>query len=225
MITSKEKDFNLFAKSKGIDPLTLSDYNKCISNSYIEPYIVEERKLNATQISVFSRLFIERTLFIGTDINSDVANIINSQLLYLEMENPEKPINIYINSPGGSVIDGMSIYDLMNYIQSPVSTTCIGLAASMGAVLLSSGNNGCRSALPNSRIMIHQPLNNPGYGQASDLEIANRETQLWKKVLYDVLSKNTGKTFDEIEKACDRNNWFTSDKAVEFGLIDKVISR
>jgi ATP-dependent Clp protease protease subunit len=220
-----EKDYKKFALGHNVSSMLIDDYNRKVVDTYIEPTIIEERKLNATQISVFSRLFMERILFIGTEINSDVANVINSQLLYLEMENPEKPISIYINSPGGSVYDGLSIYDLFKYVSSPISTTCIGMAASMGAVLLSSGDNGKRFALPNSQIMIHQPLSSLGYAQASDIEIANNEVQKCKKTLYNILCENTGKSYDEITAACDRNNWFTSQEAIDFGLIDEVIKK
>ena len=225
MMNNIEKDYKKFALDYNVNPMLIDDYNRKVVNTYIEPTIIEERKLNATQISVFSRLFMERILFIGTEINSDVANIINSQLLYLEMENPEKQINIYINSPGGSVSDGLSIYDLFQYVSSPISTTCIGMAASMGAVLLSSGEKGKRFALPNSKVMIHQPLTSLGYAQASDIEIANNELQKCKKTLYDILCDNTGKSFYDITVACDRNNWFTAQQAIDFGLIDEVIKK
>lgn len=221
-----ERDFRLFARDHNVSTQTLDDYNKFITNTYIEPTIIEERRLNATQISVFSRLFMERILFLGSEINSDVANIINSQLLYLEMENPKKDINIYINSPGGSVYDGLSIYDVFKYITSPISTTCIGTAASMGAVLLSSGDKEKRFALPHSQVMIHQPMGGNGrMSQASDIEIANREIQKCKSTLYGILSENTGKTYEEIEVNCDRDKWFTADEALSFGLVDTVIKR
>lgn len=225
MANNLEKDYKKFALEHNVNSMLIDDYNRKVVDTYIEPTIIEERKLNATQISVFSRLFMERILFIGTEINSDVANIINSQLLYLEMENPEKQINIYINSPGGNVSDGLSIYDLFQYVSSPISTTCIGMAASMGAVLLSSGEKGKRFALPNSKVMIHQPLTSLGYAQASDIEIANNELQKCKKTLYEILCENTGKSFDEIAAACDRNNWFTAQEAIDFGLIDEVIRK
>lgn len=219
-----EKNYRLFARDNGVSSMTLDSYNNKFVDTYIEPTIIEERRLNATQISVFSRLFMERILFLGTEINSDVANIINSQLLFLEMENPTQPINLYINSPGGSVYDGLSIYDLMKYISCPVNTNCIGTAASMGAVLLSSGDK--RTALPHSKIMIHQPLGGNGrMMQASDIEIANIEMQKCKSTLYDILSENTKKPVEEIIKACDRDNWFTAKEAVDFGLIDSIIKK
>lgn len=224
-MTNLEKDYKLFAKDHHVSSMLIDDYNKKIVDTYIEPTIIEERKLNATQISVFSRLFMERILFLGTEINSDVANIINSQLLYLEMENPDKKINLYINSPGGSVADGLSIYDVFKFISSPITTTCIGTAASMGAILLSSGDKGSRFSLPHSKVMIHQPLTGMNYSQASDIEIANNELQKCKKTLYDILAENTGQSYEVIYAACDRNNWFTANEAVDFGLIDNVIKK
>lgn len=218
---NKEKDFRLFARDHHVSGQLLDDYLK--SNDYIEPTIIEERRLNATQISVFSRLFMERILFLGSEINSDVANIVNSQLLYLQTENPDKPITLYINCPGGSVYDGMSIYDVAKYVSCPISTTCCGMAASMAAVLLSSGDKGKRTALPHSQIMIHQPSGGTGRVQASDMEIAWKEMKKCKDMLYKVLAENTGKTFEEIEALCDRDKWFTADEAVKHGLIDSVI--
>lgn len=223
------KDFSLFARDHKVTTTALDDYSKIINSktggNYIEPTIIEERQLNATQISVFSRLFMDRILFLGTEIDSTVANIINAQLLYLSSMNPEKGISLYINSPGGSVSAGLSIYDTMNFVDSEVSTTCMGTAASMGAVLLSSGEKGKRYSLPHSDIMIHQPLSNSGYSQASDIEIHWKEVLKCKNTLYNILSENTGKSFDEIEKACDRDNWFTASEAIEFGLIDKIIKK
>lgn len=219
-----EKDFKLFARDHHVSGQLLDDYMK-FQNNYIEPYIVEERRLNATQISVFSRLFMERILFLGMEINSDVANIVNSQLLYLQTENPDKAITMYINSPGGSVYDGMSIYDVAKYVSCPIATTCCGMAASMAAVLLSSGDKGMRTALPHSKIMIHQPSGGTGHVQATDMEIAWKEMKKCKDMLYNVLSENTGKSFDEIEALCDRDKWYTADEAVKEGLIDSVITK
>lgn len=223
-------DFKLFSRDHGVSTTTMDDYQKHMDGIFmnkgiIEPTIIEERQLNATQISVFSRLFMDRILFLGTEVNSDVANIINAQLLYLASTNPDKGISIYINSPGGSVTAGLSMYDTMNFISPVISTTCIGQAASMGAVLLSSGAKGKRMALPHSDIMIHQPLTSTGLVQASDMEIQWKEMKKCKTTLYNILSENTGKTFDEIEAACDRDNWFTASEAVDFGLIDKVIKK
>lgn len=220
-----EQDFKLFASDKKVSTSLYDDYAKKLTNSYIEPTIVEERSLNVTQISAFSRLFMDRILFLGSGIDSDVANIMNAQLLYLEMVDPEKPITVYINSPGGSVYDGMSIYDVFQYVSCPIQTTCIGTAASMGAVLLSSGEKGCRSALPHSSIMIHQPSGGTGRVSASDMEIAWEEMKKCKEMLYEVLSNNTGKTVEEIEALCDRDKWYTSAEALENGLIDNIIKR
>jgi ATP-dependent Clp protease protease subunit len=199
------------------------DYFKKIYNSYIEPTIVEERTFNMTQISVFSRLFMDRILFIGTEITSDVCNIINSQLLFLNSDNPGKKIDIYINSPGGSVYDGLSVYDMFNFIDCPISTTCIGTAASMGAVLLSSGDKGSRNALMNSKVMIHQPLGAVPYTQSENIKIYYSEMEKTKKTLYEILARNTGKDYDTIAADCDRDNWFTSNEAAAYGLIDKVL--
>lgn len=221
------KDFGLYARDHMVSTTTLEDYVKHVNTQarFIEPVIVEERQLNATQISVFSRLFMDRILFLGSEVDSDAANIINAQLLFLASQNPDKDIQLYINSPGGSVNAGLSIYDTMNFINPDVSTTCMGMAASMGAILLSSGAKGKRFALPHSEIMIHQPLSNTGMVQASDMEIHWNEVKKCKNTLYNILSENTGKSFDEIEKACDRNNWFTAAEAAEYGLIDTVIKK
>ncbi len=221
------KEFGLFARDHKVSTTTLEDYVKYnnIQARFIEPVIVEERQLNATQISVFSRLFMDRILFLGSEVDSDVANVINAQLLFLASQNPDKDIQLYINSPGGSVNAGLSMYDTMNFINPDVSTTCMGMAASMGAILLSSGAKGKRYALPHSEIMIHQPLSNTGMVQASDMEIHWNEVKKCKNTLYNILSENTGKSFEEIEKACDRNNWFTGSEAAEYGLIDTVIKK
>lgn len=218
-----EKDFKLFARDHHVSGQVLDDYMKFHDDFYIEPYIVEERRLNATQISVFSRLFMERILFLGTEINSQVANIVNSQLLYLKTENPDKPIKMYINSPGGSVYDGMSIYDVTKFVTCPIETTCCGMAASMAAVLLSSGDKGMRNALPHSKIMIHQPMGGV-QGQASDMEIAWKEMKKCKDMLYNILAENTGKSVEEITALCDRDKWYTAAEAAKEGLIDTVIT-
>ena len=217
------KDFKLFAKDRNVPGLMFDDYFKKIYNSYIEPTIVEERTFNMTQISVFSRLFMDRILFIGTEITSDGCNIINSQLLFLNSDNPGKKIDIYINSPGGSVYDGLSVYDMFNFIDCPISTTCIGTAASMGAVLLSSGDKGSRNALMNSKVMIHQPLGAVPYTQSENIKIYYSEMEKTKKTLYEILARNTGKDYDTIAADCDRDNWFTSNEAAAYGLIDKVL--
>lgn len=220
-----EKDFNLFARDHHVSSLMLEQYANSMNAQYIEPTIVEERKLNATQISVFSRLFMERILFIGTEINSDVANIVNSQLLFLQTENPSKPITMYINSPGGSVYDGMSIYDVAKFISCPIATTCCGTAASMAAVLLSSGDKGMRNALPHSQIMLHAPSGGTGRVTAPDMRIAAREMDKCETMLYTVLAENMGKDYDYVKQICDRDFWLTPEEAVKEGVIDSIIMK
>lgn len=219
-----EKDYRLFAKDFHVSGTKLDDYQRQIGQ-YIEPTIVEERKLNATQISVFSRLFMDRILFLGTGIDSDVANIINSQLLFLQMENSSKPITMYINSPGGSVYDGMSIYDVMNFISCPVGTTCCGTAASMGAVLLAAGEKGSRNALPHSQIMLHAPSGGTGRATAPDFRIAAAEMEKCENMLYTVLANDMGKDFEYVKKICDRDHWLTPEEAVAEGVIDEIIKK
>lgn len=219
-----EKDYRLFARDKGVSGTMVDDYSKFLG-TYIEPTIVEERKLNATQISVFSRLFMDRILFLGTGIDSDVANIINSQLLFLQTENPNRPVTMYINSPGGSVYDGMSIYDVMEFISCPVATTCCGTAASMAAVLLASGEHDMRSALPHSQIMVHAPSSGLGRTTAPDFRIAAAEMEKCEKMLYEVLAEKTGKEYEFIKKICDRDHWMVPSEAIETGIIDKIIKK
>ena len=219
------KDFSLFARDRHVSQTMLDDYVK-FTDSYIEPTIIEERRLNATQISVFSRLFMERILFLGTAIDSDVANIVNSQLLYLQTENPNKTITMYINSPGGSVYDGMSIYDVSKFVSCPIATTCCGTAASMAAVLLSSGDKGLRNALPHSQIMLHAPSGGVGgRTSAPDFRIAAQEMEKCEKMLYDVLSENMGKDYDYIKNICDRDHWLQPEEAVKEGIIDFIIGK
>ena len=214
------KEFEKFAvKGYGISSTTLHDYR-----SYINPTILEERQLNVTQMDVFSRLMMERILFLGTAINDDIANIIQAQILFLESTDPTKDIQIYVNSPGGSVSAGLGIYDTMQLAQCDVSTTCTGMAASMGAVLLTAGAAGKRSALPHSRVMIHQPLGGV-QGQASDIEITAREIAKTKRELYEILASHSGKPIEKIEADADRDYWLTAAEAAEYGLIDKVLSR
>lgn len=219
-----EKDYRLFARDKGVSGTMLDKYSDFVGH-YIEPTIVEERKLNATQISVFSRLFMDRILFLGTAIDSDVANIVNSQLLFLQTENPNRQITMYINSPGGSVYDGMSIYDVMEFVTCPVATTCCGTAASMAAVLLASGEKGLRSALPHSQIMVHAPSSGLDRATAPDFRIAAAEMEKCEKMLYEVLSEKTGKDYDYIKKICDRDYWLVPSEAIEEGLIDRIIKK
>ena len=221
-MNNTERDFALFARSNGVPTTTLEGYQK-FTNEYVEPYIVEERKLNATQISVFSRLFMDRILFLGTTVTNDVANIVNSQLLYLQMEDPKKDITMYINSPGGSVYDGMSIYDVIKYITCPVGTTCIGTAASMAGVLLAAGEKGKRSALPHSQIMLHAPSGGTGRVTAPDMRIAAQEMEKCENMLYTVIANDTGNDFDYVKSICDRDHWLTPEEAIKEGIIDFVI--
>ena len=217
-------DFKKFAvKHCGISSLTLHDY-AAVSASYINPMILEERQLNVTQLDVFSRLMMDRILFLGAPINDDVANIIQAQLLFLESVNPNKDIQLYINSPGGSVSAGLGIYDTMQLIGCDVATICTGMAASMGAVLLTAGAAGKRSALPHSRVMIHQPLGGV-QGQASDIEITAREISRIKKDLYEILSHHSGKSVKTIERDAARDYWLSADEACKYGLIDTVLSK
>ena len=214
-------DFEKFAMGRGVSSLTLHDYKSQINNALISPNIVEERTGNPLQIDVFSKLFTSRILFLGTEIDSDVANIINSQLLYLQMDNKNAPINLYLNTPGGSVYAGLSIYDTMNYVECPVYTTCLGLAASMGSILLTAGEKGNRAALPHSRVLIHHGVS----GQASDIEIVNNEIQTLKKELFTILSEHSGNDYDKLVAMGDRDKWLTAQEAVDLGFIDKVITR
>lgn len=197
-------------------------------DSYIEssltPYIIEERQLNMSQMDVFSRLMMDRIIFLGTGINDQVANIINAQLLFLESADPKKDIQIYLNSPGGSVYAGLGIYDTMQYIKPDVATICTGMAASMGAVLLCAGAEGKRSALKHSRVMIHQPLGG-AQGQASDIEITAREIQKLKKELYDIIATHSKQDYDKVWTDSDRDYWMTSGEAKEYGMVDEVLLR
>lgn len=217
-------DYDKYAMGSGISSTTLDKFKSSVKNAMISPNIIEERTGNPLQIDVFSKLYTNRILFLGTEIDSDVANIINSQLLHLQMEDKHKPITIYINTPGGSVYDGLSIYDTMNSIECPVYTTCVGLAASMGSVLLAAGEKGHRMALPHSRVMLHQPLSGVR-GSAADIAIVNEEIQKLKKELFEILSDCSNKSYAEIEKLADRDCWLTSMEAKQLGLIDEIIKK
>ena len=194
------------------------------SNSYISPSILEERQLNVTQMDVFSRLMMDRIIFLGTPIDDYVANVIQAQLLFLDTSDPGKDISIYLNSPGGSVHAGLGIYDTMQYIGSDVATICTGMAASMAAVLLVAGEKGKRSALPHSRVMIHQPMGGM-QGQASDMEINYKQIMLLRDELYQIISDHSGQSFEKIMKDSDRDYWMTSAEALEYGMIDQVLRR
>jgi len=220
----KPTDFQKYAiHNRGINSNTLHNYSK-ITSGYISPTIIEERQLNIAAMDVFSRLMMDRIIFLGTPINDEVANIIQAQLLFLESNDPAKDIQIYFNTPGGSVYAGLGIYDTMQYISSDIATICTGVAASMGAVLLTAGTKGKRSALPHSRIMIHQPS---GYadGQASDIEITAREILKLKKELYEIIAEHSGVAFKKVEKDGERDYWLIAEEAKAYGLIDEVLVR
>lgn len=191
--------------------------------SSLTPYIIEERPLNMTQMDVFSRLMMDRIIFLGTGINDQVANIINAQLLFLESVDPKKDIQIYLNSPGGSVYAGLGIYDTMQYIKPDVATICTGMAASMGAVLMCAGAEGKRSALKHSRVMIHQPLGG-AQGQASDIEITAREILKLKKELYEIIAMHSKQDFDKVSEDSDRDYWMTAEEAKAYGMVDEVLT-
>lgn len=207
----------------GISSLNLERYQSTY-NSYISPTIIEERQLNVASMDVFSRLMMDRIIFLGAPIDDYVANIIQGQLLFLESSDPTKDIIIYFNTPGGSVHAGLGIYDTMQYINPNIATICTGMAASMGAVLLAGGTKGKRMALKHSRIMIHQPMGG-AQGQATDMEIQIKEIQKLKSELYQILANHTGNSFKKIEKDSDRNFWMTSEEAKEYGMIDEILIR
>lgn len=222
-------DFRKFAtKHCGINPLVFDQYtaqaNANITSSYISPTIIEERQLNVAQMDVFSRLMMDRIIFLGTQVDDYSANVIQAQLLYLDSSDPGKDVSIYINSPGGSVYAGLGIYDTMQYISSDVATICTGMAASMAAVLLVAGQKGKRFALKHSRVMIHQPMGG-AQGQASDIEITAREILKLKHELYTIIADHSGQPLDKVERDSDRDYWMTSQEALDYGMIDKVLLR
>lgn len=218
------KEFDKFARLHcGINSMTLHDF-KAEARGYVSPTIIEERHLNVATMDVFSRLMMDRIIFLGAPIYDDAANIIQAQLLFLESVDADKDVQLYINSPGGSVSAGLGIYDTMQLISCDVATICTGMAASMGAVLLTAGAQGKRSALPHSRVMIHQPLGGV-QGQASDIEITAREIAKTKQELYEIISHHSGRSIADIERDADRDYWLTATEAQEYGLIDKVLSR
>ena len=217
-------EFDKYARLHcGISSLKLHNFHS-VQSGYVSPTIIEERQLNVATMDVFSRLMMDRIIFLGAPIYDDAANILQSQLLFLESADPDKDIQIYINSPGGSVSAGLGIYDTMQLISCDVATICTGLAASMGAVLLTAGAAGKRSALPHSRVMIHQPLGGV-QGQASDIEITAREIQKTKRELYEILSSHSGVDIAKIEKDADRDYWMSAAEAKEYGLIDMVLNK
>ena len=215
-------EFRKYAtKHLGISSLTLDRYSSMTQN-YLSPTIIEERQMNVAQMDVFSRLMMDRIIFLGVPIDDYVSNVIQAQLLFLESADAEKDIQIYLNTPGGSVYAGLGIYDTMQYITPDVATICTGMAASMGAILLCAGAKGKRTALKHSRVLIHQPMGGAS-GQASDIEITAREILKLKKELYEIISSHSGQTFKKIEKDSDRDYWMTSTEAKEYGMIDEVL--
>ncbi len=222
-------DFLKYAVSQGLNSMHVENVmsrsmdSTRASSGYISPTILEERQLNVTQMDVFSRLMMDRVIFLGTEVNDYTANVIQAQLLYLDSVDSERDINLYLNTPGGSVYAGLGIYDTMQFVKARVSTICTGLAASMGAVLLVAGEKGMRAALPHSRVMIHQPLGGI-QGQASDIEITAKEILKLKDELYQIISDKSGKSMEQIRQDADRDHWMTAQEALEYGMIDKVFT-
>lgn len=218
-------EFRNFAiKDQGVSNMY---YDKIINSMYptsLTPNIIEERQMNAVAMDVFSRLMMDRIIFLGTGINDQVANIVQAQLLFLASTDAARDIQIYINSPGGSVYAGLGIYDTMQFIKPDVATICTGMAASMAAVLLCAGEKGKRSGLTHSRVMIHQPLGG-AQGQASDIEITAREIITLKKELYEIIAKHSGQSYDKVHDDSDRDYWMKADKALEYGMIDEILTR
>ena len=222
-------DFGTEFKKFAIKDQVISStyYDQIMSSMFpvgLTPNIIEERQMNIAIFDVFSRLMMDRIIFLGTPINDQVANIIQAQLLFLESTDASKDIQIYINSPGGSVYAGLGIYDTMQLIKPDVAAICTGMAASMAAVLLCAGEKGKRSGLTHSRVMIHQPLGG-AQGQASDIEITAREILILKEELYRIISKHTGQSYDKVYEDGDRDYWMKSEKALEYGMIDEILSR
>ncbi|MBR1387888.1 MAG: ATP-dependent Clp endopeptidase proteolytic subunit ClpP [Alloprevotella sp.] len=218
-----KSDFEKFALSRGISSMTLDSIAK-VQSQCLNPYILEERQLNVTQMDVFSRLMMDRIIFLGTPIDDYTANTLQAQLLYLDSADAGKDISIYINSPGGSVYAGLGIYDTMQFISSDVATICTGMAASMAAVLLVAGKEGKRTALPHSRVMIHQPMGG-AQGQASDIEITAREIKKLKEELYQIIAQHSHQSFDKVWADSDRDYWMTAEEAKAYGMIDKVLNK
>jgi len=219
-----QNEFHKYAtKHLGISSTSLAKYTSVL-NSYISPTIIEERQMNVASMDIFSRLMMDRIIFLGTGIDDHVSNIIQGQLLFLESADADKDIQIYINSPGGSVYAGLGMYDTMQYIKPDVATICTGMAASMGAVLMCAGEKGKRTALKHSRVMIHQPLGG-AQGQASDIEITAKEIQKLKKELYDIIAEHSGQTYDKVWADSDRDFWMTAAEAKAYGMVDEVLIR
>lgn len=220
-------EFEKYAvKHMGISSMSLHRYSSAYQNmpTNLTPNIIEERQMNAVAMDVFSRLMMDRIIFMGTQVYDTVANIIVAQLLFLESTDAKKDIYIYLNSPGGSVYDGLAIYDAMQYVNPDVGTICTGMAASMGAVLLCAGAAGKRTGLPHSRVMIHQPLGG-AQGQASDIAIVHQQMEKIKTDLYTIIANHSGQDFDKVQADSDRDYWMTAAEAKDYGLIDEVLSK
>jgi ATP-dependent Clp protease protease subunit len=219
------EEFRKYAvKHKGINSLTVDRFVSSVRADYISPTIIEERQMNVATMDVFSRLMMDRIIFLGVPINDYVSNIIQAQLLFLESVDAKKDIQIYLNSPGGSVYAGLGIYDTMQFVQPSIATICTGMAASMAAVIMCAGEKGKRAGLKHARIMIHQPMGG-AEGQASDIEITAREIQKLKKELYEIIASHSGQTYDKVWNDSDRDHWMTAEEAKEYGMIDEVLSR
>src|SRR5690349_11053095 len=219
-----QNEFRKYAMGHhNISSLTYDRYSSRIQSS-LTPYIIEERSLNVAQMDVFSRLMMDRIIFLGTGIDDQVANIVTAQLLFLESADRTRDVQMYINSPGGSVYAGLGVYDTMQIINPDVSTICTGIAASMAAVLMCAGTKGKRTALRHSRVMLHQPSSAIG-GQATDIEITVKEIRRIKKNLYDIISEHTGQDVKRVEEDCDRDYWMMAEEAMEYGIVDEVLKR
>ncbi len=217
-------EFKKYARSeRGISSLTLEGYAR-LSDSYINPTIIEERKLNVASMDVFSRLMMDRIIFLGVPIDDDVANIIQAQLLFLASTDPGADISLYLNTPGGQVSSGLGIYDTMQLVSPDVATICTGMAASMGSVLLCAGAKGKRSCLPHSKVLIHQPLGG-AQGQASDILIAAREIEKTRKELYEIISAHSGQPYDKVFADADRDYWMSAEEAKAYGMVDEILTR
>jgi len=219
-----DKEFRKYAvKGRGLSSMTLDRFEKA-TDAYINPTIIEERKLNVASMDVFSRLMMDRIIFLGVPIDDDVANIIQAQLLFLASTDPGADISLYINTPGGQVTSGLAIYDTMQLVEPDVATICTGMAASMGSVLLCAGANGKRSCLPHSKVLIHQPLGG-AQGQASDIMIAAKEIEKTRKELYDIISEHSGQPYEKVFADADRDYWMTAQEALEYGMVDEILSK
>ncbi|MBR4756418.1 MAG: ATP-dependent Clp endopeptidase proteolytic subunit ClpP [Bacteroidales bacterium] len=219
-----DKEFNKYAvKGHGVGTMTLDRYRKAV-DAYINPTIIEERKFNVASMDVFSRLMMDRIIFLGVPIDDDVANIIQAQLLFLASTDPSADISLYINTPGGQVTSGLAIYDTMQLVEPDVATICTGMAASMGSVLLCAGAKGKRSCLPHSKVLIHQPLGG-AQGQASDIMIAAKEIEKTRKELYEIISEHSGQPYEKVFADADRDYWMTAAEALEYGMVDEILTK